>query len=79
MTASAEKGLQRPLAVLDAHLANADYLLGSEFTLADLNVAGVMDLLNMVQLDISQHTNVRRWLDACYARPSYAAAKAVGA
>ena len=78
VVARAEKALQRPLAVLDAQLKDQAYLLGDEFTLADLNLAGVMDLLNMVQLDVSAFGNVRRWLDACYSRPSYAAAKAVG-
>ena len=73
----AEKGLARPLGVLDATLAESAYLLGDEFTLADLNVAGVMELLNMVQMDLSNWSNVERWLADCRGRPSYAAAKAV--
>ena len=74
---SAKKGLERPLSVLDAHLADRDYLLGDAFTIADLNLASVIDLLGgMGQHDYSAHSNVKRWTDACYARPSYAAAKA---
>ena len=74
---SAKKQLERPLKVLDAHLADRPYLLGDAFTIADLNLASVLDLLTgMGQHDVSAHANVRRWLDACYARPSYAAAKA---
>lgn len=75
VVAKAAKALERPLKVLDAHLTERDYLLGDAFTLADLNLAGVMDLLNMVEFDLSHMTAVRRWLDACYARPSYSAAK----
>lgn len=79
VVAGAQKGLQRPLKVLDDTLAEQDFLLGNEFTLADLNLAGVMDLLNMVQLDLSEWRNVSRWLDACYSRASYVSAKAKGA
>lgn len=72
----AAKDLQRPLKVLDAHLAERQYLLGDRFTIADLNLSGVMLLLNMVGQDYSEHTQVKRWANACYARPSLAAAQA---
>lgn len=78
VVARAERGLDRPLKVLDAHLAEQDYLLGSEFSLADLSLAGVMDLLNMVEFDTSPWPNVQRWRQACYSRDSYARAKQVG-
>ena len=79
VVAGAQKGLQRPLKVLDDALANHRYLLGDDFSLADLNLSSVMDLMNMIQLDVSEWSNVRRWLDDCYGRPSYASAKAKGA
>ena len=74
--AAATENLQRPLQVLDAHLAERQYLLGDAFTIADLNLAGVMLLLDMVAFDLSAHENVVRWTTACYARPSLAAARA---
>jgi glutathione S-transferase len=74
--ARAEKGLERPLTVLDAALSAKPYLLGDEFSIADLNVAAVMLLLNMVAFDYSEYTHVKRWADHCYARPSLAAAQA---
>jgi glutathione S-transferase len=74
--ASAEKQLARPLAVLDAALENRDWLVGSAFSIADLNVSGVMLLLKMVKFDYSNFTNVKRWADACYSRPSLAKAQA---
>ncbi|MEM7018088.1 MAG: glutathione S-transferase family protein [Pseudomonadota bacterium] len=76
--ASAERGLDRPLKVLDQALANNDYLLGSDFSIADLNLAGVMDLLGMIQFDTSGWANVDKWLKACRGRESYQKAKAVG-
>lgn len=75
---AAAKGLERPLGVLDAHLAARSYLLGDEFTIADLNVAAVMLLLKMVKHDYSTHANIQRWAEACYARPGLAAAQAKG-
>ncbi len=72
----AEKGLERPLKVLDAALSGQPYLLGDEFSIADLNVAAVMLLLNMVAFDYSEYTHVKRWADNCYARPSLASAQA---
>lgn len=70
------KGLRRPLKVLDAALAGRDWLLGDAFSVADLNLAGVMRLLTMVKLDYTEHSNVQRWADACYARPALARALA---
>ncbi len=72
----AAKNLERPLKVLDAALADSPYLLGDQFTVADLNVASVMLLLKMVGHDYSSHTNVQRWADACYSRDALARAQA---
>ena len=69
--------LQRPLKVLDVHLATADYLLGNSFSVADLNLSGVMLLLNMVKFDLSGHTNVRTWLNRCYSREGLKRAQAL--
>jgi glutathione S-transferase len=70
--------LQRPLRVLDAALAGRDWLIGEAFSVADLNVAAVMNVMEIIRFDFSGHANVRRWADACYARPALARAKAKG-
>ena len=62
--------LEAALAVLDAALDRVAYLVGDRFTVADLNVASVLSWVSLVQLDISKYANVRRWLDACLARPA---------
>lgn len=72
---SAQRGLQRPLKVLDAALAGRDWLVGDSFSVADLNVAGVIMLMKMVQFRYAEHANVQRWADACYARPALARAR----
>jgi glutathione S-transferase len=73
---NAIKGLQRPLAVLDAHLANRPWLQGSAFSVADINLAGVMQLMKAVSIDVSNHAHVQRWFDAASARPALARAQA---
>jgi glutathione S-transferase len=72
----AARGLQRPLKVLNASLDGRDWLVGGAFSVADLNVASVMHLMRMIGFDYSEHANVQRWADACYARPAFARALA---
>jgi glutathione S-transferase len=67
----AGESLARPLKVLDQALAGRDWLLGDSFSIADLNVAGVMHLLQMIDFDLSAFGNVGRWAQNCYDRPSF--------
>lgn len=58
--------------VLEPHLAGNTYLLGGkEFTLADLNVAAVLSTVHLFGVEMAQHPNVQRWLNACLARPAW--------
>lgn len=63
------EALQKPLKTLDAFLTNKAYLLGNEFTLADLNVASVLNWAVRSKLDLSAFPNAKRWLEVCLARP----------
>ena len=63
------KGAGRALTVLDGHLDGRDWLVGASFSVADLNVAGVLNLARTARLDLSQWPNVAGWLDRCYDRP----------
>jgi glutathione S-transferase len=71
----AGSGLQRPLKVLDDALDGRDWLVGDSFSIADLNVAAVMLLMQMIEFDISTFANVQRWAQSCYARPALARAQ----
>ena len=62
--------LKRPWSVLDAHLKGRDFILGDRFTVADLNVAAVMHFIPIADIDISAWPSMKRWLDACLARPA---------
>jgi glutathione S-transferase len=67
---AAERRLQKPLGVLEGALAKRDYLVGNRFTVADLNVAIVLSVVNRLSLDISRFPRVRAWLGRCLGRPA---------
>jgi glutathione S-transferase len=67
--ANAVQALNAPLKVLDQSLKSG-YLLGSEFSIADLNVASVLLLATMVGVDMSGTPAAKAWLEKCLARPA---------
>lgn len=73
--AAATEKLTGALKVLDGALAGKDYLLGADFTIADLNVACVLAWLQMAKFDLSAVPNVAGWLGRCLGRPAYQAAR----
>jgi len=60
--------LAAPFRVLDATVAQQPYLLGDEFTVADLNVAAVIS--RAIDMDLSAVPNLKAWLARCLARPA---------
>jgi glutathione S-transferase len=62
------------LTTLDGVLAKSTWLVGSDFSVADLNVASA--LYRGLFMDLSKWPNVKAWLQRCWDRP---AAKAVRA
>ena len=63
--------LQKPLGVLNAALAEREFLSGGSFSVADLNVASILVWGKMARLGLSSHPEVKGWLDKCLARPAY--------
>jgi len=57
--------------VLDAHLAEKDYLLGDTFSVADINLGTVIVVNRFVKNDISGFTNMSTWLDRLQSRPCF--------
>jgi glutathione S-transferase len=62
------KVLAGPFKVLDATLAKHPYLLGHDFTVADLNVAAVVS--RAVDMNMSSFANLESWLSRCLDRPA---------
>jgi glutathione S-transferase len=64
---AAEK-LKAPLKVLDDQLAKGEYLLGKDFTMADLNVAAVLSFAQLAKVDLSATPKTKAWLEKCLGR-----------
>jgi glutathione S-transferase len=69
--AKARSDLDRPLRVLDGDLSTRPWLLGDRFTVADLNVASVLDWQRTTKLDLSPYPHVADWLLRCLGRPAF--------
>jgi glutathione S-transferase len=66
-----------PFGVLERTLADRPYLLGEEFTVADLNVAAVIS--RAIDMDLSATPRLGDWLRRCLDRPAARAALALRA
>jgi glutathione S-transferase len=75
--AEALKVLEAPFKVLDGALAGHPYLLGEEFTVADLNVAAVIS--RAIDMDLSATPRLAQWLERCLERPAARTARALRA
>ena len=70
--AEALKVLEAPFAVLERALADRRYLLGDEFSVADLNVAAVIS--RAIDMDLFATPRLADWLKRCLERPAARAA-----
>ena len=69
--------LRRPLDVLNAHLAKHEYVLGKRFTVADINVAGVLKWAMAGRFSLTDWPKVEAWLGNCAERPAAQKARAI--
>jgi glutathione S-transferase len=67
---AAEQDLQNPLRVLDGAVAKTPYLLGGEFTVADLNVASILSWARPARIDFAPFPKAADWLGRCALRPA---------
>jgi glutathione S-transferase len=65
---AAVDALKAPMNALEESLKGKEYLLGKNFTIADLNVAAVMSWIPMMKLDLSSTPNAAAWLQKCLGR-----------
>ena len=62
------KVLAAPFRILDTAVATRPYLLGNDFTIADLNVAAVIS--RAIDMDLKTVPNLKDWLTRCLDRPA---------
>jgi glutathione S-transferase len=65
------EALKAPFAVLVAALAANGHLVGSRFTVADINVAECVRYASAARELFSGAPRVEAWLAACHARPAF--------
>ena len=63
------------LEVLEATLKNSKWLVGNDFSVADLNVAGA--LYRALTVDLATWPHVQAWLQTCWERPAAKKARAM--
>lgn len=68
---AAQAALAEPLGVLEKQLTRRSYLLGDQFTAADLICVSVLDMLGMLGFDVAPWANVNKWIKGCRERPAY--------
>lgn len=59
------------LTVLNNSLADRKYLVGDQFTIADINTASVVSICPMMGVDLSEYPSIKNWLSLIADRPAF--------
>lgn len=59
------------LSLLDKALARKDYIVGSTFSMADLNLASVVNIALGLSMNLQEYKNLTRWMESIKQRPSF--------
>ncbi|HZO80692.1 MAG TPA: glutathione S-transferase family protein [Candidatus Binataceae bacterium] len=73
----AAEAMKAPLAVLDGALKGRDYLLGKDFTIADLNLSAIMSFAMLAKIDMSGVPAVGAWMQKCLGRDAFKKARSL--
>lgn len=66
-----KKDMEECLGILDEHLGERSFIVGSDFTLADAHMNGFLDWLRAMKVDVTRWNNIEAWLKRCTSRPAY--------
>jgi len=71
---------ERHYAVLDKHLADREFIVGNDYTIADVAAWGWIDKVTPVLGEgrLAEYPNLQRWFQSVDARPAVARARLVG-
>jgi glutathione S-transferase len=69
--AAAQKEHERFAAVVDGHLKNQAWMLGANFSIADIDLAIPVESAMMAGFDVSKFTHLKMWFDKVCARDSW--------
>ncbi|KYG70576.1 hypothetical protein AZI85_01140 [Bdellovibrio bacteriovorus] len=68
---NAKKALPRVLEVLNRGLEGKTYLVGNRFTVADVNVGAVTNILLGLKYDLKAYPNVQKWMGEFQQRAAF--------
>lgn len=69
--AVATRMLKKPFEILNAHLAENDYLVGDRFTVADLNTVEIIRYAMTEKSLFTANPHVHKWLERCHDRDAF--------
>lgn len=70
--------LLQQLRLLEQHLSTNDWLAGTQFTGADIQLEFAVNIMNQNSAALSDYPAIQQWLIRCQQRPAYAQAVAKG-
>src|SRR4051812_43240302 len=71
---SGKKEVAALIGIVDAQLAGRDYVMGANFTLVDVMLAGAVTFASRLGVDTTPFKNVAAWTGRCMSRPALAKA-----
>jgi glutathione S-transferase len=69
--ARALRELPPGLGVLDQHLAGKTYVVGEEFTIADIAIGELIGIADFAGCDLAPYSNIRAWFARISERPAF--------
>jgi glutathione S-transferase len=66
-----KRGGEEVLELLDAHLANREFLVGGKYTVADIGVYGYVHVAAEAGLDLARYEHACAWLARVTEQPGY--------
>ena len=69
--AVATRMLKKPIGILDAHLAECEYLVGHRFTVADLNLVEIIRYALSEKEFFADYPHVLEWVEKCHDRDAF--------
>jgi glutathione S-transferase len=66
----AETKLRGALELLDRHLASSPWVVGTAFSVADLNLESYIIRARRGGYDLAEHLHLHSWIERCEARPA---------
>jgi glutathione S-transferase len=69
--AAATQALERFLPIFEKQLSGKDYVIGADFTVADIVIRTTFRYAELCEFDLSAYPSIKAWMARCAERPAY--------